>query len=335
MSWYRQISCTYCDSLLSSFAGPYRMLFLLLSIHTTATFFVLFGSLWERVDHYIVDLLFILLPHSIFSVLPGTVHGLSTSHKSSLFVLLVFSTSPVGTLWVYSCYGQSFRSLLKQNGLSFCHPFCYICFLLAFFHFDSQSVMDGSGLFKSRTHICHHCLAFSNSVHFCVLFWVNPTVFSLLDFLQVPVILFPCNISLQSFSIVLFVPIFNSKIVLLFWHPVVALPSLFAGRYFFSCFGISCFIYIVWFFLDIFVFFFLSPLPSHLFELFAFLSVACSFYPKIFPRFPLFLAFLQVEVSFSCVSTLIFHYGLEFLSVFYRGTSILSDIFLTCIDQLS
>ena len=64
------------------------------------------------------------------------------------------------------------------------------------------------------------------------------------------VIHFSCYLFNRPFYYVLSVPIFYSKIILLPLHPVVGLSScilnLLVGRIFFSYFGISCFICIVW-----------------------------------------------------------------------------------------
>ena len=132
-----------------------------------------------------------------------------------------------------------------------------------------------------------------------------------------------------------FVSIFCSEIVLFPCHPVVGMSScillLLAGRIFFRCFGMSCFVCIVLSCLDIFLVFFLSPEPSDLFPwvvLFVFLVMLLfSFRPDIFQRFLWVLWFLLVIYRrfLICVSRLISHPGFEFLFVFYGGTPILSQ----------
>ena len=57
---------------------------------------------------------------------------------------LVFSTSSVGTLWVYSCLGRFlWGGFLDQSVLLVDHLFGYLSFLNAFIHFSSKSVMNG------------------------------------------------------------------------------------------------------------------------------------------------------------------------------------------------
>ena len=70
--------------------------------------FLSFCSPWRFIDQCIGDL-FLSFPCRIFSILPGTVRSLLANSKSlPLFVMLVFSTSSVGTLRVYSCWKRFF-----------------------------------------------------------------------------------------------------------------------------------------------------------------------------------------------------------------------------------
>ena len=98
--------------------------------------------------------------------------------------------------------------------------------------------------------------------------------------------------------------------------------TLLAGRIFFPCFRMSCFVYIVWFCVGIFIAFFLSPTLSDLFSqvvLFVLSFVLLfSFRQNLFQCFSSILSFLL-----HCISILIFHPGFEFLFVIFRGLPIL------------
>ena len=97
---------TFCGSLLSSFAEPYHMPFCSQSRPKLAF------SVWSCfylgcVDLCKVTLQCLCIPCSILSDHQGTIRGWFASSKSlSLFVLLIFSTSSVGRLWVCSCLEQ-------------------------------------------------------------------------------------------------------------------------------------------------------------------------------------------------------------------------------------
>ena len=126
-------------------------------------FSVPFCSSWGCVNQCIVDLLFLLFPCDILSVLRGTVFDSLASSKFPSSVPLGFSTSQVSTLWVYNCSKLFF---IDQDGLSFGHRIRYICFFKEFIHLDDQSVVDGIIFFDTRNHVMHHGLAFSNPVFF-------------------------------------------------------------------------------------------------------------------------------------------------------------------------
>ena len=141
---------------------------------------------------------------------------------------LVFSTSSV---WVCSCLERFlFWFFRDQHGLSFGHPFCH--FLMAWIHFDSLSFSeDESKFFKTRIRVCHQRLGFSSLV------FLNSC------FERVIVPFFQWCLSIQIFFNDLSVPIFCSKIVLDFLHPVVgmSLPILLqpSSRIFFLSFFLS------------------------------------------------------------------------------------------------
>ena len=104
--------------------------------------------------------------------------------------------------------------------------------------------------------------------------------------------LFPCCLSIRLFCYVPFVPMFCSKIVLFPYHPVVGMcwfiHPQFPGRIFFVffCGGMSCFVCIVLFCIDIFLVFLLSPVAPGLFlrfEYFVLIVVLLfSFRPNLF-----------------------------------------------------
>ena len=81
-------------------------------------------------DQCVVDLLFLLFPCGILSVLIGKVRRLLVKSKSLLwFVPSVFSTTSVGTLQVCCCKGRFlFGVFLNYDDLSFCHPFEFVYF---------------------------------------------------------------------------------------------------------------------------------------------------------------------------------------------------------------
>ena len=102
-----------------------------------------------------------------------------------------------------------------------------------------------------------------------VFFWMNEDVFSSCVLLQV-LTLFQCCFSIQFSITIFFVPIFCSKIVLFSSHSAVCMclliRPLLAGRIFFRCFGMTCFVRIVLSCLDIFLVILLSPVLSGLFS---------------------------------------------------------------------
>ena len=100
---------------------------------------------------------------------------------------------------------------------------------------------------------------------------------------------------------------------------------LLAGRIFSRCFGVSCFIRIVWSCLGIFLVFFLVPVPSDWLRRAVssiLIVLVCSFRPNIFLRFSC-LSIFAYSRFLICVSSLISHLGFEFLFMFFRGTPIL------------
>ena len=163
---------------------------------------------------------------------------------------LVFSSSLVGPLWVYSCcWGVLLRGVfLDQSGLPFGHPFAYHSFLNAFIHVGSKclswmEVNFFNQFFKS----CLECVG--EHVHLRTFFEHSQ--------------LFPCCLSIRLFCYDLSITIFCFKIFLPLTHPVTDMASLILlrliSRIFCCCFGTFCFVCTVWSCLCIFLFFLLSP----------------------------------------------------------------------------
>ena len=117
-------------------------------------FSVSFCSPCGYVDQCIVNLQFILFSCSILSVPRGTVFDLVANSKCPhWFEPSVFSTPSVGKLWVRICWGRFllFGSFCIRVVFYFDHWFQCACFFPASFHFDSQSVVDGSEYFKPES----------------------------------------------------------------------------------------------------------------------------------------------------------------------------------------
>ena len=131
--------------------------------------------------------------------------------------------------------------------------------------------------------------------------------FSLLVHLQVILTLSPCSLSIRLFCYVLLVAIFYSKIVQLLLHLIVGMFLChllqFVGRVFFRCFGMSCFVCIIFPFLEIFLillsfastFWFISSTYILFFFFFALLFPFCL---NIFQRFSFVLSFLPIFEDF-------------------------------------
>ena len=159
--------------------------------------------------------------------------------------------------------------------------------------------MDGSEFFKTRI----HGLPFSN------LLCINRYAFLPSAFLRV-ILIFLCCLSIRLFCYVLMINIFCSKILWFLCHTVVGmclrnLPQ-FAGRMFFRCFRMSCFVCIVLHCLSIFLVFPLSPVPSGLFTrvvLSVLLVLLFPFCLNIFLHFPLFCHCACCRTFLICVSS--------------------------------
>ena len=155
----------------------------------------------------------------------------------------------------------------------------------------------------TRIHVFHHGQRFPVWYLFLVSFWVVRCVFPLSGLLRVLLVLSSYYLSIQLFHYAFLVAIFPSKNVLSLWRPVVgmilfhALPVV--GRIFFRCFGMSCFVCIVF---DISLTSLLLPELSRLFPqvvLLFILVLSFPFWSHIFqdlfvlPFWPVFVDFLS------------------------------------------
>ena len=100
------IFSTFLGSLLSCFAESYHTSFCNQS-RQSLDFSVWLCSCFGCADLCKVTLLFLWILCGILSVPQGIIRGSLVCSKSlTSFVLLIFSASSVGTLWVYCCLGQ-------------------------------------------------------------------------------------------------------------------------------------------------------------------------------------------------------------------------------------
>ena len=109
----------------------------------------------------------------------------------------------------------------------------------------------------------------------------------------------------SSFSLCFLVAIFSSKIVRCLWHLVVRVFSCHllsvVDRIFFRCFGMSCFVCIVLFFVDISLIFLIWTALTGLFPqvvLLFFSCIACSFFVPTYFSASLFFIIPACFLSF-------------------------------------
>ena len=170
---------------------------------------------------------------------------------------------------------------------------------------------------------------FSNLVFSWVLLLASPDVYLPQDVFQILVILFSCDLAIQTSCNGLSIPIFYFIFFPL--HPVVGLSLCilhwFVGRFFFCYFGSSCFVCIAW------PWYLLSF--SSFSKIFWFISSSC-IVRLVCCCLVLVFSFQWFFVSFSFLSTLtcshnflispfslIFHSGFSFLLGFLMGLWIL------------
>ena len=208
---------------------------------------------------------------------------------------------------VYNC--------LSGSGWSFLWSSIQICLLLL------RVYLFLSWIFKTRIQAYHHGLEFSNMVFLgeCCSEWIE--VFFAFEPSSSPYNSFSMFTRLDFLLWSLYVPIFCSKTVLLSSHSVVGmsshLVSLLAGGIFFRCFGMSCFVCIVWSFWSSF---FRQYLLIHLFDVYLLFSLCCFCLPIL-----AFFFFCLLSNFLICVSSPISYPGFEFLFVFSKGTPFFSQ----------
>ena len=173
--------------------------------------------------------------------------------------------------------------------------FMYVCLFQASVHFDCQPHVDVNGFLEPVFMNFLIAWRFPILYFFCVALCESRCIFAL-------------GLSLSSWNsfFILFIHsvlmfcLLPSYILLVFFpsHPVIGMtsliPPLLAGRIFFRCFGMSCFVCLVWSCLDIFVVFFLPPVTLGLFPrfiLFILLASIFLFFSNIIQRFPFVLSF--------------------------------------------
>ena len=163
-------------------------------------------------------------------------------------------------------------------------------------------------IFETRTHACHHGLAFSNSILYWVLFRAIPGVFpSQVDF---QILVFHLNFIYSiGLCYILSVQMFYSKIIFLHLLSVVCLSSSFlhllVGRIFFWYFEITSFVCFVRIVLSIVWVSLLTP-PSPqviLSDTFVFFSVFS--FKHILAYFSFLSIFVYRSSFFTCSSSLI------------------------------
>ena len=168
-----------------------------------------------------------------------------------LFVLLIFSPSSVGKLWVCSCLGR-FLCLGPFGSMwSFLWSSIRVrVLLLGICLFLVLVCREWRWNSWTRIRLFHHGLAFFNSIYFSVVLSESKCIFTFGSSSS------PSNsfVTLRSvysrlFCYVLLVAISLFKIVRFLLHPVVGMFSChlppFIGRISFRCFGMSCFVCIV------------------------------------------------------------------------------------------
>ena len=167
-------------------------------------------------------------------------------------MLLVFSTSSVGTLWMYSCW-KRFLFGFFWWGISIIHLGTFVSSRHLFILIANLSLID-ENFFKTIIQIYHYGLFLFSCFWVCLR--MNQGVFSLSGLFWVLLTLFPC---LFIYSVFLLCS-FRSNILLQNYFAsfafscryVTCIPHLLAGRIFFRYFEISCFVCILWSSLNIF-----------------------------------------------------------------------------------
>ena len=315
-------------NLLSSFTEPYHVF--LESSQAIARFFrLVLLSRWGWTDLSHVPLYTLRYP---FCFSGNKSVSLLASRKSlPLFALLIFSTSSVGKLWVWRCLGRFPWGSLSGSMWSFLWSSIRLLVLLvSICSFRVLVCHEWRWISWTWIYVFHHGLAFFQFDIFLVLFWVNRCVFPLSGRLRFLLILLSCFYPFGFFIMFSWLPYFSTKLfnfscIQLLEGIVLSLSLL--VRISFRCCGMSCFVWIVLPFVDIFLIFILSPVLSGLFPqvvLLFFLVLSFRFCPTMSQRFSFVLSFwpVFVDLFFICVSSRISHPGFDFWFMLFEGIPI-------------
>ena len=121
-------------------------------------------------DPFKVTLLCLWILCGILSVPQGTIHGLLTGDKTlPLFMLLIFSTTSVGSLWVCGCLGRFLSG--GSSGLVWSFLWSSFRVLVLFVGICSFLVLvcrELNWVSWTRNHVFHPDLAFSSLIFFSV-----------------------------------------------------------------------------------------------------------------------------------------------------------------------
>ena len=265
----------------------------------------------------------------VLSAPQGTICSLLASCISlRLFMLFIFSISLVDRLWVCSCLRWSlclgffwikvvFPRVIHSDTCAPCKHVLISCASLLWLegHFLNQKpcIPSWSGVFQ------FDIFSVVLSKQMCISAFGLSLSPSSLDKLCFFFFFFGCYLSVPNRSV---------SLASGCWYVLVASPPVF-DRFFFYCFGMSCFVCIVLTFVNISLIFLLSPVHSGLFPqvvLLFFLVLLFPFCSDVFQRLSIVLLFQPVFVDFFfCVSSRIFHPGFDFFFVLFEVVPIFSQ----------
>ena len=152
----------------------------------------------------------------------------SAGHFSIFRTIFVMTQSgwSLLVLCFLSLQGGSYMDVSQyQYGLSFPHPFGYVCLFQVSIHFYNRSFMERDEFFKTRIYVYHHGLEFSNFVYAAhrksrCIFALGPS--------PNPCNLFSMFFILSAFLLWLHRPHILIQIVFLSSHSVVGMSSHFS-----------------------------------------------------------------------------------------------------------
>ena len=251
----------------------------------------------------------------------GTNHSLLACCKSlPLFVLLIFTTSLIGRLWICSCLEQFFAwVLLGQYGLFFDHPFgmCAHCRHLLI---SRASLSWMEVIFLNQNHVFHRGLAFSSWIFFSVALIKSMCISAFRHYWAI-LILYSYCLSIRLFFMFFWLPHFRPNRSVSS-SPFVGMISrhllpVFC-RIFFRRFGMSYFICIALPFVDISLIFLHSTVRSCLFPqvvLLSFQELPIPFCSIISQNLPFVLSY-SLSVFF-LYQHLLYYFSLGFYYYYY------------------